>query len=244
MWIITAPCHTGAQLEAPARSVHTWLATKPIPTAISSQPHDWKEYSKNVSEPSAHIDELYRWLKCCVVECRLVLATSKHIAGVLEGPVARLAQPEVSHRIEQAAQGIAWEDWVPLQGGAQYAQGMSLPPAPCPPSNTLTLLFYSSCPPHLPFPFSPPAPNSPVPWLSPCSVAPPHPSLPLQPNNPEDRVAFVYLGSCPLPLLHAKAACSLDRAVGVPAWAAKHACPRTPGTPNLHGQEQHPSLCY
>lgn len=55
---------------------------------------------------------------------RLVLATSRHIAGVLEGPVARLAEPEVTHRVEQAAQGIAWEDWVPLQGGAQYAQGM------------------------------------------------------------------------------------------------------------------------
>ncbi|KAL3144002.1 hypothetical protein ABBQ32_003810 [Trebouxia sp. C0010 RCD-2024] len=63
---------------------------------------------------------------CLMADNRLVLATSKHIAGVLEGPVARLAQPEVSHRIEQAAQGIAWEDWVPLQGGAQYAQGTAL----------------------------------------------------------------------------------------------------------------------
>ena len=70
------------------------------------------------------------------VACRLVLATSKHIAGLLEGPVARLAEPQVSHQVEQAAQSIAWEDWVPLQGGAQYAQGASQPrppPLPLPP---------------------------------------------------------------------------------------------------------------
>ncbi len=26
--------------------------------------------------------------------------------------------------VERAAQGIAWEDWVPLEGGAQFAQGL------------------------------------------------------------------------------------------------------------------------
>ena len=49
--------------------------------------------------------------------------TSRHIAGVLEGAVARLADPQVSVTVQQAAQGIAWEDWVPLEGGAQFAQG-------------------------------------------------------------------------------------------------------------------------
>ena len=26
--------------------------------------------------------------------------------------------------VERAAQAIAWEDWVPLEGGAQFAQGL------------------------------------------------------------------------------------------------------------------------
>lgn len=26
--------------------------------------------------------------------------------------------------VETAAQAIAWEDWVPLEGGAQFAQGL------------------------------------------------------------------------------------------------------------------------
>lgn len=59
----------------------------------------------------------------CGVHRRLVLVTSKHIAGVLEGAVARLAEPQVINTVQQAAQGIAWEDWVPLEGGAQFAQG-------------------------------------------------------------------------------------------------------------------------
>ncbi len=28
--------------------------------------------------------------------------------------------------VERAAQAIAWEDWVPLEGGAQFAQGLHL----------------------------------------------------------------------------------------------------------------------
>ena len=71
--------------------------------------------------------------------------TKKHIAGLLEGPVARLAEPQVSHRVEQAAQGIAWEDWVPLQGGAQYAQG-SHPPPPTHPPRTHHLTSHPSPP--------------------------------------------------------------------------------------------------
>ena len=95
------------------------------------------------------------------LHCRLVLATSKHIAGVLEGPVARLAEPQVIQTVQQAAQGIAWEDWVPLEGGAQFAQGA--PPTSLPPPQTL--LLSSGIPP---------------PALQTCSVTPHPPPLPCQ----------------------------------------------------------------
>ena len=31
---------------------------------------------------------------------------------------------QVIQTVEQAAQAIVWEDWVPLEGGAQFAQGL------------------------------------------------------------------------------------------------------------------------
>ena len=60
------------------------------------------------------------------VGCRLVLVTSKHIAGLLEAPMARLNGEQASESVQQAAQAISWEDWGPLEGGAQFAQGVIL----------------------------------------------------------------------------------------------------------------------
>ena len=61
---------------------------------------------------------------CCIVYVhRLVLATSKHIGGVMEGAAA-VNDGLGRQCVERAAQAIAWEDWVPLEGGAQFAQGL------------------------------------------------------------------------------------------------------------------------
>ena len=60
--------------------------------------------------------------------CRLVLATSKHIGGVMEGAASISEGSDASQCVERAAQGIAWEDWIPLEGGAQFAQGVHLSP--------------------------------------------------------------------------------------------------------------------
>ncbi len=62
---------------------------------------------------------------CIVRVRRLVLATSKHIGGVMEGAAA-VNDGLGRQCVERAAQGIAWEDWVPLEGGAQFAQGLHL----------------------------------------------------------------------------------------------------------------------
>lgn len=57
------------------------------------------------------------------VACRLVLATSRHIGGLMEQAEGYNATTEGLQSVQAAAQSIAWEDWIPVEGGAQFAQG-------------------------------------------------------------------------------------------------------------------------
>ncbi|KAL0028996.1 hypothetical protein WJX77_010606 [Trebouxia sp. C0004] len=83
---------------------------------------DPPEDTQDPAEPQAAPSSFYL---CLLSDNRLVLATSKHIGGVMEGAAA-VNDGRNRQCVERAAQAIAWEDWIPLEGGAQFAQGSAL----------------------------------------------------------------------------------------------------------------------
>ncbi|KAL0037105.1 hypothetical protein WJX79_000589 [Trebouxia sp. C0005] len=83
---------------------------------------DPPEDTQDPADPQASPPSFYL---CLLSDNRLVLATSQHIGGVMEGAAA-VNDGLGRQCVETAAQAIAWEDWVPLEGGAQFAQGSAL----------------------------------------------------------------------------------------------------------------------
>ena len=73
-----------------------------------------------MEQPKGHCDVFENQL---AVAYRLVLATSRHIGGLMEGAGGFNATDEALQSVQAAAQSIAWEDWIPVEGGAQFAQG-------------------------------------------------------------------------------------------------------------------------
>ena len=47
----------------------------------------------------------------------------------MEEPGGYNATPDGLKNVTAAAQSIAWEDWIPVEGGAQFAQGKENLPA-------------------------------------------------------------------------------------------------------------------
>ena len=60
-------------------------------------------------------------LTCCF--CRLLLVQPRHIAGILPVTLETGSMAEAADFVEAAAAAVAWDTWMPLTSGAQFAAG-------------------------------------------------------------------------------------------------------------------------